>query len=486
MMLRPFVPVALIGSVVFLLGARLPARHQPPAPTQTIAAANLKPCPAGRGGRNGQPAAVTECGDLSVFENRATRQGRKINIHYMVVRSDKQPAREALFMFAGGPGDGSTGMAGTATTGWARAVRETMDIVLVDQRGTGDSHQLPCLLGSTEHPEIGFGAMYARDRVRQCRAELEKDADLTQYTTDIAIQDVDDIRALLGYDKVAVYGGSYGTRIAQAYMRRYPARTKAAVIDGVVPFDNDIPLRHAASAQQALDRIFVACAAAPACQAAHPHLAEDFQGLLHRFDNGAVKATVTPRGGAPSPVMINRNDFGYSVRGIMYNGNPTNTIADLIGRAATTGDMSEFAQRYFDRQISFSQNLAMGLHWSIMCAEDVVFTTDADVRAATANTFLGSYVIDEYRAACRLWPIAKLADDYRKPVTVRVPTLLVSGHFDPVTPQQFADRIAQSLPLARQVVSPTTAHGSASRCPLPAVLHVLTTGTLEGMPEVCK
>jgi pimeloyl-ACP methyl ester carboxylesterase len=185
--------------------------------------------------------------------------------------------------------------------------------------------------------------------------------------------------------------------------------------------------------------------------------------------------------------MINRNDFGYSLRGIMYNGNPTNTIADMIGRAAAaSGDMSEFAQRYFDRQISFSQNLAMGLHWSIMCAEDVAFTTDAEVRAATANTFLGSYVIDEYRAACRLWPIAKLADDYRKPVTVRVPTLLVSGHFDPVTPQQFADRIAQSLPLARQVVSPTTAHGSASRCPLPAVLHVLTTGSLEGMPEVCK
>lgn len=427
---------------------------------------------------------MAECGDLTVFENRVTRQGRQIKIHFMVFRADQQPAHEAVFMFGGGPGEGSTSMAGTAN-GWARPVRATMDIVLVDQRGTGSSNPLPCIFGSPQNPAIGFGAMYPRDRVRECRADLEKSADLTQYTTDIAIADVDDVRAKLGYDKVVVYGGSYGTRMAQAYMRRYPARTKAAIIDGVVPFDNEIPLRHAASAQQSIDRVFAACAATPACQAAHPHLADDFQTLLHRFDSGALKANVTPQGGTASPVMISRNDFGYAVRGVLYNGNPTNAIADLIGRAVTSGDMSGFAQRYYDRQQSFN-SLAHGLHLSIMCPEDVVSVTDAEVKSATANTFLGSYVIDEYRAACRLWPIAKIAPDFRTPVTVRVPTLLVSGHFDPVTPQQFADRIAKSLPLARQIVSPTTAHGSASRCPLPAVLQVMTSGSLEGLPEVCK
>ena len=478
---RPFFSAGLALSAVLALGVALPARQQPAPPG--AAALGLKPCPAGRAGRNGQ-AVTAECGDLSVFENRVTKQGRKIPIHFMVLRADKQPAREAVFMFGGGPGEGSTTMAGTAN-GWARPLRATMDIVLVDQRGTGSSHPLPCIFGSTEHPQEGFGAMYPRNRVRECRAELEKDADLTQYTTDIAIADVEDIRALLGYDKISVYGGSYGTRMAQDYMRRYPALTKAAVIDGVVPFDNEIPVRHAASAQQALDRIFEACAATPACHTAHPQLAQDFQTLLHKFDNGAIKATVTPRGGSASPVVMNRNDFGYAVRGIMYNGNPTNVIADLIGRAIASGDMSEFAQRYFDRQQSFNA-LTHGLHLSIMCPEDVQFVTDDEVRAATANTFLGTYVIDEYRAACRLWPIAKIASDFRKPVTVRVPTLLVSGHFDPVTPQQFADRIAASLPLARQYVSPTSAHGSASRCPLPAVLQVLSTGSLDGLPDVCK
>jgi pimeloyl-ACP methyl ester carboxylesterase len=462
-----------------------PTPQQPAPPPATLSAAGtaqgLTLCPAG-GGRGGP--SMAECGDLPVFENRVTRAGRQIKIHFMVFRADQQPAHEAVFMFGGGPGEGSTSMAGTAN-GWAHPLRSTMDIVLVDQRGTGSSNPLPCVFGSPENPQSGFGAIYPRDRVRQCRVDLEKIADLTQYTTDIAVADVEDVRAKLGYDKVVVYGGSYGTRMAQAYMRRYPARTKASIIDGVVPFDNEIPLWHAKSAQQAIDRVFEACAATPACQTAHPHLADDFQTLLHKFDGGPLKATVTPRGLAASPVMITRNDFGYAVRGIMYNGNPTNTIADLIGRAVASGDMSEFAQRYFDRQQSFNR-LTHGLHLSIMCPEDIVSVTDEEVRQATANTFLGSYVIDEYRAACKMWPIATLAPDFRSPVTVRVPTLLVSGHFDPVTPQQYADRIAKSLPLALEIVSPTTAHGSASRCPLPAVLQVMRTGSLEGLPEVCK
>ena len=487
-MTRTTQPVFLAVAMTAALGISTPARQQQAPPPATLSAAGaaqgLTLCPAGRGGRGGAAPSMAECGDFQVYENRVTRQGRQIKIHYMVLRAEQQPAHEAIFMFAGGPGEGSTSMAGTAN-GWARPLRATNDVVLVDQRGTGSSNPLPCVFGSPQNPQSGFGAIYPRERVRECRAELEKIADLTQYTTDIAVADVDDIRAKLGYDKVVVYGGSYGTRMAQAYMRRYPARTKAAVIDGVVPFDNEIPLWHAKSAQQSLDRIFAACAATPECQSAHPHLAEDFQTLLHKFDTGPVKTTVTPQGGTASPVTMTRGDFGYALRGVMYNGNPTNTIAGLIGGAAASGDMSAIAQRYYDRQQSFNR-LTHGLHLSIMCPEDIVSVTDDEVKQATANTFLGSYVIDEYRAACKMWPIAKIAPDFRTPVTVRVPTLLVSGHFDPVTPQQYADRIAKSLPLARQIVSPTTAHGSASRCPLQAVLQVMTTGSLDALPEVCK
>ena len=428
---------------------------------------------------------MAECGTLRVFENRTTNRGRHIDINFIVLRADRQPAREAVFMFAGGPGGGSTSMAGIAN-GWARPIRDAWDVVLVDQRGTGKSHPLPCPQGSTTDPAAGFGHIYHPERARACRTGLESDADLTQYTTDTAVQDIDDVRTALGYERIVVYGESYGTRVAQAYMRRYPAQTKAAVIDGVAPFDNGLPLTYAASAQQALDRIFEYCQATRDCHARHPSLAADFASLLRRFDAGPVTTTVTPAGAPPAPVVMSRGDFGYAVRGMLYAASAKDTLPDVIGHAAASGDLSAFAQRYFDRQQSFNRTVALGMHWTVECAEDIPYASDADIAAATANTFLGRYIMDEYRGACAQWPRATLAPDFRAPVSVRVPTLLVSGYFDPVTPPEFADRVARSLPLARTVLSPGTAHGSSAACPRAAVLHVFMTGSLDGLPDVCR
>jgi pimeloyl-ACP methyl ester carboxylesterase len=444
-----------------------------PAPAPVL----LQPCEQGRG------AIPAECGVVTAFENRTAHHGRTLGIHFMVIRGERQPAREALFMFAGGPGQGS--IATYATAGWSRPVRATSDIVLVDQRGTGRSHPLNCDVTAATDPAGTFGQMYPAEWVRRCRGTLSADADLTQYTTDAAVQDVEDVRAALGYDKISLYGGSYGTRMAQAYMRRYPGRVKAAVIDGVVPFDNKLPLTYAASAQQALDRVVAACSATPTCAHAHPILREDFQSLLHRFDPGPVRTTVSLSGGTLVPVTMSRGDFGYAVRGLLYDPAAHRTLPETIGRAATSGDFSEFAQAYWQRQVAFSHDFAYGLHLSVLCAEDVAFVSDADVTAATADTFLGRYVIDEYRRACALWPRGRIADDSRTPLTVPVPTLLVSGYFDPATPPQFAEQIARSLPLARLIVAPTGAHVSAGGCPRTAVLQVLISGTLDGLPDVC-
>jgi|SRR5579864_4218919 len=460
--------------VPFLLLASF--RAGPPA---AVAYGPLQPCEAGQG-RGATPA---ECGTVTVFENRTTHHGRTITIHFMVIRNDNGPSREALFMFAGGPGQGSIASFGAA--GWARPVRSTMDIVLVDQRGSGQSHPLNCETTPATDPAGSFGHMYPPDWVRRCRDTLSVDADLTQYTTDVAVQDVEDVRALMGYEKVSLYGGSFGSRMAQAYMRRYPSRVKAAVIDGVVPFDNKLPLTFAASAEQALDRVFAACAAMPLCRQAHPMLPDDFRTLLHRFDGGPVRTTVSLSGGTAVPVSMSLGDFGYSVRGLLYDPAASRTLPDVIGRTAASGEFRELAQAYWLRQIAFSRDFAYGLHLSILCAEDVPFVSDADVKTATSNTFLGPYVTEEYRRACALWPRGRVASDYRTPVTVAVPTLLVSGFFDPATPPQFAERVARSLPHARLIVAPGGSHVSASGCPRAAVLRLLIGGNLDDLPDVC-
>ena len=117
----------------------------------------------------------------------------------------------------------------------------------------------------------------------------------------------------------------------------------------------------------------------------------------------------------------------------------------MIGHAAASGNFSAFAEAYWSRDVNMGRAIAFGTHLSVFCAEDVPFPTDADVDQVTAGTFLGRYLFDEYRNACRAWPRGRIAADARTPVMAPAPTLLVSGAFDPVTPPSFAERVAQRL-----------------------------------------
>ena len=469
------VAVALL-SLVAALSARCGARDVPATPVVSRDASVLHPCETGRG-----PAS---CGTITVFEDRAARRGRAIDIAFLVARAETPGAKEALFVFAGGPGEGSTDLAGSAF-GWLAPLRASLDIVYVDQRGTGHSHPLQCSSNDADNPAAVFGHVFDPAVVERCSAELEPYADLTKYTTDDAVADVDDVRAALGYERVSLYGGSYGTRMVQAYMRRFARRVRSAVIDGVVPFDNAIPVTYAASAQQSIERVWAACDTSTVCRWQHPRIAADFDGLLRRLDAGPVTTTFSAAG-TNVTVPFSRGDFGYAVRGILYRADSVSRLPDMIGRAAASGDFGEFAEAYWSRDTSLDQAIAFGMHLSVFCAEDVPFPTEAEIDQATAGTFLGRYLFDEYRNACRAWPRGNVAADARTPVTAPVSTLLVSGAFDPVTPPAFADRVARSLPVSLSITDPTGSHGSALGCALPAVLYVLERGTLGGAPPACR
>lgn len=445
-------------------------------PRQDVPRALLQPCQGAR--------ASEDCGTLSVFEDRAAARGRKIDIHFVVARAKTSPARQAVFLFAGGPGEGSTDMAGGAA-GWLSSLRATLDLVFVDQRGTGHSHPLSCPSPAETDPAAIFGHVFNPSIVARCRDTLSRDADLTKYTTDLAVADVDDVRAALGYERISLYGVSYGTRMAQEYLKRFPSRVRSVVLDGVVPFDVAIPVTYAASAQQSLDRVFAACAATSSCRSAYPQPAADFERVLHRFDRGPVEARVNTNGAGGPTVSMSRGDFGYAVRGLLYD-NVTSRLPEMLARAADSGDLGEFATAYWLRARSLDRVVADGLHLSVFCAEDVPFATDQEIAAASAGTFLGRYLFDEYRAACSAWQRAPLANDARAPVVSRVPTLVLSGAFDPVTPPAFADRVAKSLAMSLNIVSPLDAHGSAFGCARPAVLYVLERAAIAGAPAVCQ
>jgi len=457
-------------AVIFCLAAWACARgesqreRQPPAVHPKACAANL-------------PGIRTECGTITVFEDRASAKGRTLEINFVVAHLSGERSRDAMTYLEGGPGEGAVADVGAAA-GWLKPVRETMDVLFVDQRGTGNSNPLRCESDASTNPASAFGHVFDPAVIARCRAALETKADLTKYTTDLAAADLDDVRAALGYERLSIYGISYGTRMAQAYMRRFPTHTRSVVIDGVGPVDVNLPLSYAASAQQSLERVFAA--------AAVPNLSRDFASILRRLDLAPVPATVRSRDGTPAKVQMSRGDFVYAVRGILYGANAVRVLPDMIAHAASSGNLDAFAQAYYQRDVGLERAIANGLHLSVLCAEDVPFATEAEIAAATKGTFIGRYLFDEYMNACRLWPRAAIARDARTPVTSRVPTLLVSGYFDPVTPPEFAERVAKSLPIAKTVVSPAGSHGSVLDCAREAAIYVLKRETIGEAPEACK
>jgi pimeloyl-ACP methyl ester carboxylesterase len=219
----------------------------------TQAIDKLKPC-------TGYDTPVDAyCGTLKVYESRATKQGRQIDLNIVVLpalRSDAQP--DPLFFLAGGPGQGAAQLAKLVRDIFRR-VQSDRDIVLVDQRGTGKSNPLNCLDDDDSLQSLMETPEQALEKLKACQAKY--DADLTLYTTPIAMDDLDDVRAFLGYERINVYGGSYGTRAALVYMRQHGERVRTAILDGVAPPNMRLPLYFPRDTQRAFELLARDCAA---------------------------------------------------------------------------------------------------------------------------------------------------------------------------------------------------------------------------------
>ena len=434
--------------VALLLAALVTA---PAGATQALA-----PCPGIEGAR---------CGALTVFENRAAHQGRALDLAVVVFPAKSATPRPPVFFLSGGPGESAAGMAPYVEKSPFAALLADRALVLVDQRGTGRSNPLRCAPPSG--PAGYFGDVFAPADVSRCRSALEKKADLALYTTSVAMDDLDDVRAWLGYDTIVVWGGSYGTRAAMEYVRRHGSRVAGAILDSVAAFDALMPLSYAYDAQQAFDRVTQDCAAEPACAAAYPHLERTFATVLDRFRAGPVDVAITPgKDAAPATVPFGIGDFGYTVRGMLYSPRQTARLPRLLAAAAASPDgLAPFAQAYYDRASQLGEAVADGLYLSVLCAEDVPYIRDDAVLRWTAGTFLGDYLVDDYREACRLWVRGAVPAGYHRPLVSDVPTLVFSGGRDPVTPPRWGEEVVSHLSHARHVVFPDGGHGaSTTRC----------------------
>lgn len=428
-----------------------------------------------------------KCGKYEVFENRTTKQGRKIALRVVVLPAlNATPAPDPVFYFSGGPGSSSVETIIRAGKTYLAELRQNRDLVFIDQRGTGESNPLNCnLYGDKNEMGTYFTEVFSLEKLRVCQAELEKIADLKQYTTVNAIADFDEVRTALGYDKINLYGGSYGTQAALYYLRQYPERVRTATLMGTAPPDYKLPLPVPQSVQHALDLLFADCAADAKCSAAFPTLKDDFAAALKQLEKGPVSfETANPFSGKLQKVTMTRAAFNEHVRVLLYSPDAARWLPLVLSFAAN-GDFRLFATVAHQTFRQIEDAIARGLHFSVVCAEDVPFITNQEITAAIASTFYGDARIQAYRKACEFWPSEKAKASLIAPVKSDVPVLLISGELDPVTPPSIAAAALPYLPNGKHVIIRNTAHAFSFPCVNDLVAAFITKGSAKELDTSC-
>jgi len=443
----------------------------------------LKPC------QVPQIKGEAKCGTLEVFENRDSRKGRKINLNVIVLpATGQQREPDPLFYFAGGPGSAATEDAPGIAQIFAK-IREHRDLVFVDQRGTGKSNPLNCDLFDPADQQSYLGSFFPVDAVKKCRAELEPKADLTLYTTNIAMDDLEDVRAALGYEQINLFGGSYGTRAALVYLRRHPKHVRAVVLHGVAPTNQFMPLHFPQDTERALEGVLSECEADEACHQAFPKIKEEAAYALGILMQSPATSDIKPEGTNEKVTLrLNINLAAEAVRYMLYSPMSAARIPLFLhlARRGNYEPLTQAALWYRKNLVGTGSN---GMYLSVTCAEDLPWIKPEEADNLAKNTFLGRYRYNQQSEACQLWPQAKLDASYAEPVRSDKPVLILTGEWDPVTPPAQGDATAKSLSNSLHIVVPHGAHGFDGLENIQCVDGVLTTfierGTVKGLDTAC-
>lgn len=480
--LSPGAPRALRALALAALAALSPLAascNPDPKPAPSIP---LSPCQLSTPGLPRRAQAT--CGTVTVFEDRKARTGRTIPLHVAVVEATGAKVEpDPLFILAGGPGQAATEIYAAMEPMLAR-VNERRDIVLVDQRGTGRSNPLSCPLD----PTVDATLVEPAQREALARACLEKlTGDPRLYTTPIAMDDLDDVRAALGYERINLLGISYGTRAALVYLRQHPDRVRTVTLDAVAPMGFKIMEAAARDAERALSLNFEACAKDPACKEAFPEPRQDFDAVMARLARPEEVELRHPATGERTRVKLDRATLASAIRILSY-GRPTAALFPLLFHAArATGDLGPLAaQVLLVQEGSVLKAMSWGMFLSVICAEDVPFIDAKAGAAQAAGTYVGDAPIAFLQDTCRVWPRGEVAPDYHAPVTSDAPVLVLSGELDPITPPANGDQAARTLRRARHIVVPGEGHNVVGTGCVPRLFsEFVEQGAAEGLDDAC-
>ena len=416
------------------------------------------------------------CGVLTVPEDRSNPSGRQIELHIAVFPAIKRnPQPDPLFLLAGGPGQSAIETF-PSMIGLLFNIHEDRDIVLVDQRGTGESNPLKCLKPEdedlTEEESI--------EKLKSCPQSL--DADLRFYNTEIAMTDLDEVRSALGYDTINIYGASYGTRAALTYLRMFPEHVRTVTLDAVVDPDFVMFMDAAKDGQAALDKFFARCEANDACSNIFPNLSSEFDNLLERVDEAPPKITIPhPLTNKPLELEITRQLITNMVFNTLYAPEIVATLPLSIHQAYEDENYVPLISQAF----LVNAGIYDGMFYAVTCTEDAPLISSNEAAKLSKGSVFGDRTID-FAETCTQWKKGTVSTEFRSPIPSDVPTLILSGDADPITPPWHAEKVTDQLTNDLHLVFSNMGHGNLSnKCSIDIFETFIENASIQGLDTSC-
>jgi pimeloyl-ACP methyl ester carboxylesterase len=427
-----------------------------------------------------------ECADLQVPENPQDPAGRQIKLHVARVPAISRRKRaDPLFVLAGGPGMAATVFYASAAPAFERIHRDR-DIILVDQRGTGQSNPLNCELNDDSFYRATDAQIAAE--AQRCLRSASANADVRWYTTSIAVKDLERVRSLFGYDRIDLYGSSYGTRVAQEYVRRFPQRARSVILDGVVPTQLALGADTALDAEAALQDILSRCSRDAECHKHFGDPAATYHSLRDSLQTHPAPVSLAdPTTGEPTRIEFSDYQLATVLRLASYTPDQASLLPLMLHMASDGHDFMPLAAQFLLVNRSYGDVISYGMHNSVVCTEDVPFLDPGRIdRAKLEKTYLGTLQLDGLRTICGVWPRGPIDADFHAPLHTDVPVLLLSGSDDPVTPPAYAEQARQGFTHSLHVVLQGFGHGQlAAPCVDRVMAQFVEAGTVRGLDTSC-
>ncbi|MCP4978101.1 MAG: alpha/beta hydrolase [Maribacter sp.] len=412
-------------------------------------------------------------GYFATLENHDNPKSNTIQIHVIVIPARADAQKDAVTYLAGGGVLPATRFKNIFMNN-AELLRKNRDILLVDQRGTYGSNPLECGISSDVNGEAYIEAM------RDCVERLNEEADLSYYTTDMAMRDLDAIRNWLGYESLNVWGTSYGTKAARTYAKMFPDKTRTITLHGVVPINFSMWPYDSFLAQLALDNLLVDCELDSGCSKTYPNIESQYKFVYEKLKKEPQIINLLLEDSISYSASFGHNELSSILYSLLYTNEGSKTIPWLI---------DQLWNENYDVVIknltpSSSHRIPVGVSFCIACNEEMPRMNYAAFEKRAMGDFGNAWFKQQFEV-CKLFPTRKLPDTFWDPLTTDIPVLILSGSKDHVTPPAFGRQVSHTLENVNHIIMPGKGHDDIDFCMLEVIQHFIASGQHKKLNTDC-